>query len=234
MNLVLLFQSDFISKDRVRLTGRRGEHLTAILKVEAGDTITAGLCNGNMGQAKVLEAGEEILLQVDLSQPPPAALPLTLIIPMIRPPMFKRLLFHTATLGIKKIIVLNFSRVEKSLWQSSALKEDDVRHQLVLGLEQAKDTVLPEVIIRPQFKPFVEDELPSLAKGTLALVAHPGSSQPCPKGPSQPVTLVIGPEGGLLDYELQKLTDLGFGLMDLGPRILRVESALPYIIGRLF
>ena len=114
-----------------------------------------------------------IELEVKLDRKPPEALPLTLILALPRPPMLKRILFSAAMLGVKKIIILNFNRVEKSLWNSSSLKPQAITEQLVLGLEQAKDTMMPEVILKKRFKPFVQDELPALIKGKLALVAHP-------------------------------------------------------------
>ena len=104
----------------------------------------------------------------------------------------------------------------------------------MLGLEQAKDTVLPEVILRKRFKAFADDELPGFIKDTLPLVAHPGAVDACPQGIKQPVTLLIGPEGGLIDDELQKLKGLGFKAVDLGSRILKVESVLPFVVGKLF
>ena len=234
MNLILLFDSDFISSDRVRLTGRRFEHIQNVLKISVDDELCVGLLNGKIGQGKVVHSSlQEIVLEVRLTFDPPAALPLTLIIPMIRPPMFKRLLFHATTLGIKKIIVLNFNRVEKSFWNSSSLNPEEMRDQMVLGLEQSKDTVLPEVIIQERFKPFVEGELPAMIKGKLNIVAHP-EGQVCPKAGMSPVTLLIGPEGGLIPFEIEKLTNIGFHLANLGPRILRVDTALPLVIGKLF
>jgi len=239
MNLVLLFQEDFTAPRRVCLKDRRKDHINTVLSAQAGDELSVGLLNGKMGKAKVIQTGDEVLLDVDLARSPPPPLPLTLIVPMIRPPMFKRLLFHATTLGIKKIAVLNFSRVEKSLWSSSALRPEAMREQMVLGLEQAKDTVLPEVLIRERFKPFVEDELPALAKGKLNLVAHPAGllqirSVPIAEAIGRGVNLVIGPEGGIIPFELEKLAQCGFQQVDLGPRILRVDTALPYIIGKLF
>ena len=85
-----------------------------------------------------------------------------------------------------------------------------------------------------RFKVFVDDQLPDLIKGTLPLVAHPGALHACPREVKKPVTLLIGPEGGLIEYELKKLIGLGFLDIDLGPRILRVESVLPFVIGKLF
>ena len=109
-------------------------------------------------------------------------MPLTLILALPRPPMLKRILFSAAMLGIKKIIILNFNRVEKSLWNSSSLKPPAITEQLTLGLEQAKDTIMPEVILKKAFKPFVQDELPVLIKGKSALVAHPGGKIPPGQG----------------------------------------------------
>ena len=175
MNLILLFESDFVTPHRVRLTGRRFKHMQEVLKVRQNQSLTVGKINGLVGTGRLLDKeSDAVELEVHLNQKPPQALPLTLILALPRPPMFKRILFSAAMLGIKKIIVLNFNRVEKSLWNSSSLKPQAMTEQLVLGLEQAKDTLMPEVILKKGFKPFVEDELPALIKGKLALVAHPG------------------------------------------------------------
>lgn len=236
MNLILLFENDFIGDgQRVRLTDRRHQHIREILRAKAGDELCVGLANGKIGKGRIVELGDQSAeLDVELTQNPPSALPLTLILALPRPQVIKRTLLCASSLGIKKIILLNFSRVEKSLWQSSSLREDAIERDLILGLEQAKDTILPKVLLRKRFKIFVEDELPEMVKGTLPLVAHPGALQACPKDVRQPVTLVIGPEGGVTDYEVGKLTSLGFQDVNLGPRILRVESVLPFVVGRMF
>ena len=119
------------------------------------------------------------------------------------------------------------------------LKTPSHQEQLVLGLEQAKDTIMPEVILKKGFKPFVQDELPGLIKGKSALVAHPGSAlvlrQGCSygSGASNPnIVLIIGPEGGIIDHEIELLKAAGCQTIDLGPRILRTEYVLPYVVGR--
>ena len=233
MNLILLHPEDFISTSRAVLKDRRRDHIHSVLSAKVGDELCVGLLNAKIGTGKVVKTGREIVLDVALTRTSPQPLPLKLIVPMIRPPMFKRLLFHATTLGIKDIIILNFSRVEKSLWQSSALRPEVVLEQLVLGLEQAKDTVLPQITLRRQFKPFIEGELPALAEGTDKIVADP-SGQAKFTGGGKPLTLVIGPEGGFIPYELEELASIGFKAVNLGARILRVDTALPYIIGKLF
>ena len=110
-----------------------------------------------------------------------------------------------------------------------------LREQLILGLEQARDTVLPEVSIEKRFKPFVEDRLPALASGTLGLIGHPGDYPACPRAVQEPVTLAIGPEGGWIPYEVDLLREAaGLQPVQLGERILRVETAVPALLARLF
>ena len=49
-----------------------------------------------------------------------------------------------------------------------------------------------------------------------------------------PITLAIGPEGGWVEAEVQSLLRAGLQPIDLGPRILRTETALAALVGRLF
>lgn len=93
---------------------------------------------------------------------------------------------------------------------------------------------MPSVQVRKLFKPFVEDELPALLAGRNALVAHPGTGTACPVHLNEATTLCIGPEGGFTDYEVGKLQEAGCQAVHLGPRILRVETAVPVLVSRLF
>ncbi len=235
MNLLLLEETDFIDADHVRLSGRRLAHMLDIQQVGVGDTLRVGRINGLMGQGTVLDLDKNsALLNVVLNEQPPAKLPLTLLLAMPRPKMFRRILQHCATLGVPEIILLNSVRVEKSFWQTPFLQPEVVRDNLLLGLEQARDTVLPAVRIEKRFKPFVEDSLPGIIDGRLALVAHPGNFPACPRGSDQPLTLAIGPEGGWIPYEVDKLIEAGMQPVQLGDRILRVETAVTALISRLF
>ncbi|MCB1632816.1 MAG: RsmE family RNA methyltransferase, partial [Pseudomonadales bacterium] len=102
------------------------------------------------------------------------------------------------------------------------------------GLEQAIDTVVPEVALRSRLKPFVEDELPAIAANTRGVIAHPAAAAQLAPAGSEPVTLAIGPEGGFSDYELRLFDGAGFTSASLGSRVLRVETALPVLVANLF
>jgi 16S rRNA (uracil1498-N3)-methyltransferase len=236
MNLILLFQEDFAGQqDRVRLQGRRLKHVLDVHRASIGEELCVGLANGNIGTGRVTLLDEQVLeMEVLLDHIPPPALPLTLILALPRPKVLRRVLRSASSMGVKKLVLLNAFRVEKSYWQSPVLSPESIREQLVLGLEQAKDTMLPEVLLRPLFKPFVEDELPGLIKGTLPLVGHPNAAAPCPRDIKRAVTLVIGPEGGFIPYEIEKLVSCGFTAVQMGERILSVETAVPALLSRLY
>ena len=235
MNLILLEPSDFIDPHQVHLTDRRWQHIQQVHQAKLGESLRVGLINGLMGLGTVTALDTTgVTLQIALSEPPPTALPLTLVLALPRPKMLKRTLQTIASMGVKRLILVNSYRVEKSFWQSPFLQAAAIREQLLLGLEQARDTVLPEVILEKRFKPFVEDRLPALTADSLALVAHPGAYPACPRQLEQQVTLAIGPEGGWIPYEVELLTQAGFSPVQLGERILRVETAVPVLLARLF
>ena len=234
MNLLLLDEPDFVSADRVLLRGRRLQHMREIHQANPGDNLRVGLLGGLMGSGRILSLTEQQAeLEVSLDQPPPPKIPLTLLLAMPRPKMFRRILQHCATLGVAQIVLLNSYRVEKSFWQTPFLQPDSIRENLLLGLEQARDTVLPELHIEKRFKPFVEDRLPELLGDSLGLVAHPGDYPPCPRAVDGAVTLAIGPEGGWIAYEVDKLIEAGLQPVQLGERILRVETAVTALVARL-
>ncbi|AIC17581.1 MULTISPECIES: 16S rRNA (uracil(1498)-N(3))-methyltransferase [Pseudomonas] len=235
MNLLLLEEADFIAADRVILRDRRLTHMQEVHRAAVGDSLRVGRIGGLMGSAELLrlEPGEAEL-QVSLDQPPPSKLPLTLVLALPRPKMLRRVLQTVAAMGVPRLVLVNSYRVEKSFWQTPFLEPEAIREQLILGLEQARDSVLPEVVIEKRFKPFVEDRLPALVEGTLGLVGHPGQYPACPRGLDEPVTLAIGPEGGWIPYEIDLLGKSGLQPVQLGERILRVETAVTALLARLF
>ncbi|MHC4268701.1 MAG: 16S rRNA (uracil(1498)-N(3))-methyltransferase [Planctomycetota bacterium] len=235
MNLIILFENDFIDGTRrVHIQDHRFAHILEVNKPSVGDELRVGLVYGKIGCGRITRIEEKkVEMDVVLDREPPAPLQLTLIFSMVRPRVFRRVLTQVTAMGIKKIIVINSYRVEKSFWKSPVLKADSLNKHIILGLEQGQDTIVPEVLIRPLFKPFVEDELPDIIKGTLPFVAHPYASEQCPYNVGNPVTLAVGPEGGFIPYEVNKLIECGFTAVHLGERTLHVESAISGLVARL-
>lgn len=235
MNLILVQPQDFVSDGFVRLGGRRLAHVSNVHRAAVGDSLTVGLEGGSTGQGEVTRLDAEVLeMRVTLTDEPPRPLPMTLILALPRPKVLNRVIAGAASLGVKRIYLVNAWRVEKSYWSSPRLASGNLREQSILGLEQARDTILPVIEVRRLFRPFVEEELPEVARESLALVAHPYGADDCPRAVTGAVTLAIGPEGGFIEKEIASLQQAGFAPVSLGPRILRTETAIPALLGRLF
>ena len=232
MNLLLLERADLLPDGTARLTGRRLRHALEVLRAVDGDVLRVGLIGGPVGTAEVLRvADEELVLRPSLDAPPPRpAIDLLLAIP--RPKALRKVLPAAASLGVDRIALVNAARVEKSYFASRVLEPDALRELLVLGLEQARDTRMPEVLIRERFRPFVEEELDALWPQTRRLVADPSASA-APSRDSRRLLLAIGPEGGWVPFEIDLLVSRGFERFTLGPRTLRVEVAVAYALGAL-
>ena len=123
MNLILLFDDDVISAaGRVRLHGRRQAHVRNVMRPEVGDTLRVGRLNGALGTGRMVALTDAALeMDVTLTQAPPAPLPLTLLLALPRPKSLKRVLQAVTAMGVKRIVLMNAWRVEKSYWESPAL-----------------------------------------------------------------------------------------------------------------
>lgn len=234
MNLVLVVDEDFVEPSRVRLTGRRLTHIREVHRAAAGDELAVGRLGGRVGTGRVVRAeADAVELEVSFDADPPAKLELTLLLALPRPKVLNRVIAAAASLGLPRLFLINAWRVEKSYWKSLRLAEENLRFQAIIGLEQARDTVLPVIEQRRLFRPFVEDELPALTAGSTALVAHPYARTECPRAPGGPLALAIGPEGGFIPEEVASFERAGFRAVSMGPRILRVETVMAALVARL-
>ena len=236
MNLILLFDEDWVEPaGRVRLEGRRRRHVLEIHRAQVGGELRVGRLDGPVGRGRITLLDDDALeMEVSLEADPPPPLPVTLVLALPRPPVLRRALIAVTSMGVKRIVLIGAAGVEKSFWQSHALAEEALFDQCVLGLEQARDTRMPEVRLRKRFKPFVEDEMEALLVGTRGFVAQPAPTAAAPRGLAGSLLLAVGPESGWNSYELASLEAAGLERISLGDRPLRVETALPALLARLF
>ena len=231
MNILLLPEKFDASGHVIR--GEQFEHIKSVLKLKKGDTVFCGALNGKMGDLTISEFSNDFVrVSGVLTQEPPPPLPVKLVLAAARPKMMRRIFRSVAMLGVKEIYVINTYKVEKSFWNSDLYVEKKYDEYLIQGLTQSKDTIVPKLYLKKRFKPFVEDELGEIIKGTIAIVAHPGDYPKFPQGVHEPLTLAIGPEGGFTNYEVNKFSEVGFEVRALGRRILRMETAVVSLISQ--
>ena len=234
MNIVLLDERQTQSDVWKISSKRQLEHLHTHVDVKIGDTLKVGILQGKRYLTKIVDITETAIhVQPLHEEAVPEKLAVTLIVALPRPKVLRRLIMDSVTLGVEKIILLHSYRVDKSYWQTPFLQQLD--HYVTLGLEQAGDTISPKIELYKRFKPFVEDVLLTLiSEECPAYVAHPYVDHKMPFAIEQGCTIVIGPEGGFIPYEIDLLIKNGCQAVSLGNRIIRTETVIPYVLGRLF
>ena len=234
MNIVLLDSRQTESELWNITASRQIEHLKTHVGVQVGDTLKVGIREGKRYFTEIVEITEHSIRVKPLQEESiPEKLPVTLVVAMPRPKVLRRLMMDAVTMGVEKLILIHSYRVDKSYWQTPFLQQ--IEHYITLGLEQAGDTIAPEIEIYKRFKPFTEDILPKLInENCSAYVAHPYTTQKMPFAIEHSCIVLIGPEGGFIPYEVDLLIKNGCQAVSLGNRILRTETAISYVLGRLF
>lgn len=186
MNLLLLDPAEVDADGRAHLVQRRAEHLLRVLGVEPGQVIRAGLVDGPVGSAEILEttkrsvtlrfiAPETTASKSMQEMAGPSEGEVDLVVGLPRPQVLHRVLQTCASMTVRRLDLVNAWRVEKSFFQSPSLRGEKIRYQLLLGAEQGMSTRLPEVHQQRLLVPFLRSlgEKGDERHHPLRLIAHP-------------------------------------------------------------
>ena len=225
--MVILEPSELGS--RIPRGDRRWEHLRKVLRKVPGDRVSAGVADGPVGTATVVELdGEGMLLDFEPEAESPALAPVTLVLGFPRPIQAARILRDLATLGLSSIRLVGTQLGEKSYTQSDFFARRDFRRPLLEGAEQAGNPRLPAVETHWTLALCLEALRDGIAAAPTRILLHPYGAQPdlgsLPSAEA-PAFLAVGPERGWADAELADLGAAGFASFGLGRRILRTETA---------
>jgi 16S rRNA (uracil1498-N3)-methyltransferase len=238
LNLLLLEPDEIGGDGTAVVGGRRAHHIVTVLGAGVGASLRAGVVRGPTGTATVTAVERDrVNLEVALSETAPAPPRVELVLALPRPKALSRVVETAATLGVGRIDLVNAWRVDKSYFGSERLDPDSLRHHLVLGCEQGGTTWVPDIAVHRLLMPFIEGELARRCAGRRCLIAHPRAGTAledvAPPGGAGPAVVSIGPEGGWIDRELASFADLGFAAFHMGPRVMRVETAVAAVLAQL-
>lgn len=241
MNIILAEEEEIV-EGRVILTDHRALHIIKVLRAKAGDTVRFGVVDGQKGKAVIENIQKKrprsVSLRVTLDEPMNPLPRIDLVLALARPIMMRRILSQATALGVGSFHCIHANRVEKSFWEASLLEQESFYEHLMQGLEQAVDTRVPEVVFHRRFKPFVEDFLPDIVDSySHLLIAHPSGTSTLTgamknRTPDR-ILLAVGPEGGWVDYEVDKFVTAGFTSCSIGERILKVDTAVVALHSRI-
>jgi RsmE family RNA methyltransferase len=244
MNLILVRSSEVGDEGRWRATDDRAAHMIRVLHVGPGSVVRIGQIDGPLGTATVdrVDAGV-VDLRCAFEATPPRRPSIDLLLALPRPKVMRRLWAQLAALGVRRIILTNAERVERNYFDTHVLTRECFQPLLIEGLQQARDTWLPEVSIHRQLKVLVEDDLDRLCGNGVRLLADPdlgsraqqsdGEGSGLSRISGEGVLLAVGPEGGWNDYERGLLRAHRFESVSIGPRTLRTDTACIALVALL-
>ncbi len=239
MNILLFNPSQRLDesehgRDLIEITDiEQVRHIQEVLKLKEGSHLQVGELGGLKGKGLITKLTESALrFKAELFENPPEKLPCIVILALPRPQQLKRILVHLSSLGVKEIHLLQTQRVEKNYWQSPTL--NNLQNYLIEGLEQSIDTILPEVFLHKNFKLFIEKNLTDICRNRQVWLAHPGDFVEATIQKHGEHVLLIGPEGGFIQEEVDCFTQQGATAVSLGKRILKVETAIPVLLAKMF
>lgn len=242
MNIIILFESDKQKDGSYCLADSRAEHIRTILKSHINDRLEIGILNGSRGSAvvKSIDSSQVVLSDIQFKDTNLPKIIVDIIVALPRPQTVKKVLFTSAMMGVRNIFFIRSNRVEKSFFHSPLLEGENLREHLIEGLQQGKNTMLPNVFIHEKFKPFFEDSLQEFYaernESPLMLLPDLEAVEMLSKiynKKEKHLLIAIGPEGGWVPFETEMMESLGFQKFKLGDWTLRVEHALTACLAQI-
>ncbi|HMP90463.1 MAG TPA: RsmE family RNA methyltransferase [Kiritimatiellia bacterium] len=238
MNCILIDRND-ISGATIMLGPRESKHIAQVLKKSPGESILAGIVDGPIGMTKIVSMHQGVV-EVELPEgPTPPHPPLDIVLAMPRPKVMKRLWAPMASLGVRQITIIGAERVESFYFESHATYPAIYIPRLREGLEQARDTRMPEVKMLESFSWFASHHLPKIPADHVKLIADPNAGESVRdvmnkhEKPGN-VTLAIGPEGGWAQKEIDAFHQNGFLPVGMGRRTLRTDTAVAALMALVY
>ncbi len=236
----------------IEIEGPEAHHLAGVCRLRAGDPVCLFNGDGHEYPAQVLSAGRRrVTLEVTGRNSPWRELPFPLQVaaPLPKGDRTQFLLEKLTELGVTTFVPL---RTQRSVVHPRETKLEKLHRYVIEASKQCGRNVLLQVQSLMDFATYCrQDNLPP-----DRVLAHPGgergrrqngtdpatregktgpdsaSAWPYAPVPASGLALAVGPEGGFTDEEVEAALAAGWRLLDLGPRILRIETAALMLAAR--
>lgn len=147
-------------------------------------------------------------------------------VPIIKQDSFAWMIRKLVELGVQKIIPVKFARSQKQYIE--AINKQKARHLKIMqeATEQCEGAIFAELAEPIEFSQVeAGSKLNYFANERLATKEAMSHEPQAKESDLQSLSLLVGPEGGLTDEEVQVLEALGFEAQSLGSRLLKAETA---------
>ena len=222
-----------VASDRAVLAGAEAHHLLHVMRAKAGTRVTLFDGSGWEFDAVVERTGRsEVELAIagrrEIDREAPIAVTLGVALP--KGDRQKWLVEKVVELGVARLVPLE---TERGVAQPVENALERLRRGVIEACKQCGRNRLMEIAGPKAWQEFLAGNV----RAACRLVAHPrqapGQSLPRLPVPCEIAALAIGPEGGFTDEEVALAIAQGWQAVDLGPRILRVETAAVALAARV-
>ncbi|WP_221565669.1 16S rRNA (uracil(1498)-N(3))-methyltransferase [Alkalihalobacillus sp. TS-13] len=237
-------QPDQMTDTLVSIKGEDAKHISKVMRMTPGDHVICSDNQGRVARCAILELTDS---SVELSVAEwignETELPISVTIAQGLPKHDKlEMIVQKGTeLGAERFIPFQADRSIVK-WDSKKSKKKTERLQRIIkeAAEQSQRNKMPECIEPVSFKELISQSESYMMK----IVAYEEQAKQNETSRlakllsradigNESIIIVIGPEGGLTEHEVQHLQDAGFIACGFGPRILRTETASLYVLSAI-
>jgi len=219
------FASHPITAGRVVLDGPEAHHLLHVMRAKVGQRVTLFDGSGAEFDAEIVKCNRtDVELRIETRRDVDRELPFELVVGVSLPKgdRQKWLVEKLTELGVSELVPLE---TERGVAQPTDSALDRLSRSVVEAAKQCGRNRLMRIAKPQAWGEWAGAEIAE--SSTRRLIARPDGASLATQEVSRPLhsRLAIGPEGGLTDCEVDAAVAAGWQSVNLGRRILRVETA---------
>ncbi len=217
----------------ISLTGSEARHAVTVSRITVGQTVSIGNGAGLVVEGEVVTAEHSVLtIRVATVETTPRREPAVFLAQALAKGDRDELAVQAATeLGVDGVIPWAAAR-SISRWEGAKVAKGRDRWAAVVreATKQSLRPWLPDVLDMASTKQLVH-----MAEGARMLVLEPSAESTLAEltVDSRDVVLLVGPEGGIAQHELDALAGAGASIVRLGTEVLRTSTAGPAALAAL-
>lgn len=220
-----------LSKETAVIKGQDARHLSHVLRLTIGDYVELADGDGTCWEACIVSMGaktvELSLLSRTVSRGE-SPVSITVAQGMLKDKKMDMIIRHLTELGITQWVPFFAHRsIPRPDQKKLAARVDRWRRISREAMKQCKRSQLPLIMEPVSFEALLalskdhDEKIAFWEKGSIPF----GNITTEPSSLPQKIIVLIGPEGGFLEAEIEAAQTVGFSAFSLGSRILRAETA---------
>ena len=211
----------------ITLEGTEGRHAASVSRVRHGEILSVGNGNGLIVSAEAIEIAKDcVKLEVLSIKEHEHSLPrMTLVQALAKTDRDERAIEAATELGIDTVIPWAAAR-SVSKWEGPKISKGVSRWSAIVR-EASKQSIRPFIpnVLHPMG---INELIPQLADQQVIVLDPTGDTSLGEISVThKPIALIVGPEGGITEAELNEFRGAGATIATMGSNILRTSTAGP-------